>query len=371
MNHPPTTSRARLDSIDVVRGVINPTNLAQASAALFLTRWITHFCAPVFFLLTGTGACLSLRRQSPGELSQFLATRGLWLIFLELVLARCLVYQFNVDYQVTMLLVLWALGWAMITLSVLVRAPAGLATAFGVVLVLGHNLFDAVGAGPLWSILHAPGVILNSQGHVVFVSYPLIPWIGVTAAGYGLGQIYDWDAPRRRGFLLRLGLSLCLAFVVIRGVNGYGDAAHWTQHQTAALTTLSFLNTTKYPPSLLFLLMTLGPALLLLWAFDHETPRSVRPALVFGRVPLFYYLLHFLLIHLLAVATCYLRFGSAHWMFESPDLAHYPFSAPPGWGYPLPIVYGIWALVVATAYPFCAAFSALKQRRTNRWLGYL
>jgi len=389
MNHPPTTSRARLDSIDVVRGVImilmaldhtrdffgmpgqNPTNLAQASAALFLTRWITHFCAPVFFLLTGTGACLSLRRQSPGELSQFLATRGLWLIFLELVLARCLVYQFNVDYQVTMLLVLWALGWAMITLSVLVHIPAGVATAFGVVLVLGHNLFDAVRAGPLWSILHAPGVILNGQGHVVFVSYPLIPWIGVTAAGYGLGQIYDWDAPRRRGFLLRLGLSLCLAFVVIRGVNGYGDAAHWTQHQTAALTTLSFLNTTKYPPSLLFLLMTLGPALLLLRAFDHETPRSVRPALVFGRVPLFYYLLHFLLIHLLAVATCYLRFGSAHWMFESPDLAHYPFSAPPGWGYPLPIVYGIWALVVATAYPFCAAFSALKQRRTNRWLGYL
>jgi uncharacterized membrane protein len=244
-------------------------------------------------------------------------------------------------------------------------------TAFGVVLVLGHNLFDAVKAGPLWSILHAPGVILNSQRHVVFVSYPLIPWIGVTAVGYGLGQIYNWDAPRRRGFLLRLGLSLCLAFVVIRGLNGYGDAAHWTRHQNAAITTLSFLNTTKYPPSLLFLLMTLGPALLLLRAVDHGTPRSVRPALVFGRVPLFYYLLHFLLIHLLAVATCYLRFGSAHWMFESPDLAHYPFTAPPGWGYPLPIVYAVWALVVAAAYPLCARFAAFKQRRTDRWLSYL
>jgi uncharacterized membrane protein len=388
MNHTPTTSRARLDSIDVVRGVImilmaldhtrdffgmpgqNPTNLAQASAALFLTRWITHFCAPVFFLLTGTGACLSLRRQSPGELSQFLVTRGLWLIFLELVLARCLVYQFNVDYQVTMLLVLWALGWAMITLSVLVHIPAGVATAFGVVLVLGHNLFDAVRAGPSgrsFTLRCHP----ERPGTCRVRVLPADPLDWRHRRGVWPRPDLRLGAPRRRGFLLRLGLSLCLAFVVIRGVNGYGDPAHWTQHQTAALTTLSFLNTTKYPPSLLFLLMTLGPALLLLRAFDHETPRSVRPALVFGRVPLFYYLLHFLLIHLLAVATCYLRFGSAHWMFESPDLAHYPFSAPPGWGYPLPIVYGIWALVVATAYPFCAGFSALKQRRTNRWLGYL
>ena len=158
---------------------------------------------------------------------------------------------------------------------------------------------------------------------------------------------------------------------MIRGLNGYGDPAPWTQHQTAAITALSFLNTTKYPPSLLFLLMTLGPALLLLWAFDHGTPRTVRPALVLGRVPLFYYLLHFLLIHLLAVATCYLRYGSAHWMFESPDVAHYPFSAPPGWGYPLPIVYCVWAIVVAAAYPLCESFAALKQRRTDKWLGYL
>ena len=384
------SSRARLESIDVVRGVImiimaldhtrdffgipgqSPTDLAHASAALFLTRWITYFCAPVFFLLTGTGAYLSLRRKSPGELSRFLLTRGLWLIFLEVVLLRCLAYQFNFDYRVTMLLVLWALGWAMITLAALVRLPAWVVTAFGVLLIAGHNLLDAVrSANPLWSILHAPGFVLNTPGHVVFAAYPLIPWIGVTAVGYGLGQIYGWDADRRRAFLLRLGLALTLAFLLIRGLNAYGDPTHWTRQKTAVFTVLSFLSTIKYPPSLLFLLMTLGPALILLGALDRRTPRLLQPALVIGKVPLFYYVLHFALIHLLAVATCALRYGSAHWMFESPDLAHYPFTAPPGWGYSLPVVYLVWAFVVVAMYPLCRWFAALKQRRNDAWLSYL
>ena len=173
-------------------------------------------------------------------------------------------------------------------------------------------------ANPLWSILHAPGFVLNSPEHVVFVAYPLIPWIGVTAVGYGLGQIYGWDADRRRALLLRLGLALSVAFLVIRGLNVYGDPSRWMRQKTAAFTALSFLNTTKYPPSLLFLLMTLGPALVFSGLVDRRTPRLLRPALVIGKVPLFYYLLHFSLIHLLAVATCYVRYGSAHWMFESP-----------------------------------------------------
>jgi uncharacterized membrane protein len=385
-----TSNRARLESIDVVRGVImiimaldhtrdffgipgqNPTNLANATAALFLTRWITYFCAPVFFLLTGTGAYLSLRRRSPSELCRFLFTRGLWLIFLELVVVRCFAYQFNVDYRVTMLLVLWALGWAMIALSALVRLPAPVVAALGVLMIVGHNLLDSVrSANPLWSILHRPGFVLNTPEHVVFVAYPLIPWIGVTAAGYGLGQIYSWDADRRRTFLLRLGLALSLAFVVVRGLNLYGDPARWTPQKTALFTVLSFLNTTKYPPSLLFLLMTLGPAMILLWFVDVETPRVLRPALVIGKVPLFYYLWHFFLIHLLAVATCYVRYGSAHWMFESPDLGNYPFTAPPGWGYSLPVVYLTWAFVVLAMYPLCRWFAALRQRRGDAWLSYL
>ncbi len=382
--------RARIEAVDVVRGVImiimaldhtrdffgipgqNPTDLATASPALFLTRWITFFCAPVFFLLTGTGAHLSLRRKSPSELSRFLLTRGLWLIFLELVVLRCLGYQFNFDYRVTMLLVLWALGWAMIALSALVRLPTFAVTALGVIMIAGHNLFDSVkSASPLWAILHSPGFVLNTPSHVVFAAYPLIPWIGVTAVGYGLGQIYGWDAERRRTFLLRLGLALALAFLVIRGINVYGDPLRWTREKTAVFAVLSFLNTTKYPPSLLFLLMTLGPAMIFLWVVDRGTPRMLRPALVIGKVPLFYYMVHFPLIHLLAVITCYARYGSAHWMFESPDLGHYPFSPPPGWGYSLPVVYMIWALVVVTMYPLCRWFAALKQRRSETWLSYL
>jgi uncharacterized membrane protein len=382
--------RPRLESIDVVRGAImilmaldhtrdffgslaqSPTNLATASAGLFLTRWVTHFCAPVFFLLTGTGAYLSLRRRSRGELSRFLLTRGLWLIFLEMVVVRCLAYQFNVDYRVTMLLVLWALGWAMILLAALVHLPVSVTAAIGVVMIAGHNLFDTVrSANPLWSILHSPGFVVNTPDHVVFVAYPLIPWVGVTAVGYGLGQIYSWDAARRRALLLRLGVGLSLAFLAIRAINVYGDPARWAQQKSALFTVLSFLNVTKYPPSLLFLLMTLGPALLLLRAVDERTPRCLRPALVIGKVPLFYFVLHFVLIHLLAVAACYVRYGSAHWMFESPDLANYPYTAPPGWGYSLPVVYLVWAVVVVAMYPLCRWFAELKQRRTDAWLSYL
>ena len=382
--------RARLESIDVVRGIVmivmaldhtrdffgmpgqNPTNLTSATAALFLTRWVTYICAPVFFLLTGTGAYLSLRRKSPGELSRYLLTRGLWLIVLELVVARCFAYQFNADYRVTMLLVLWALGWAMIALSAAVHLPASVVTAAGVAMIAGHNLLDTVTSkSPFWSMLHSPGVVLNAPAPVVFAAYPLIPWIGVTAVGYGLGQVYGWDADRRRRFLLRLGLMLSLAFIAIRLLNAYGDPSRWRPQATGWFTVLSFLNTTKYPPSLLFLLMTLGPAVVLLRAVDRGTPRFLRPALLIGKVPLFYYLLHFALIHLLAVVTCYARYGSAHWMFESPDLAHYPFTAPPGWGYSLPTVYLVWAFVVLAMYPFCAWFAALKRRRSDAWLSYL
>lgn len=215
--------RVRIESIDVVRGVImiimaldhvrdffgnsglNPTDPATTTIPLFFTRWITHFCAPVFFLLTGTGAYLALGKKSKRELSQFLFTRGLWLIFLELTVTRCLGWQFNFDYHVTLLLVLWALGWAMIVLSVLVYLPASVVTGFGVVMIATHNLFDSVdSSNPLWSILHSPNFIVNDPGRIVFVTYALIPWIGVTAAGYGLGQIYRWPSARRKAFLLPL-----------------------------------------------------------------------------------------------------------------------------------------------------------------------
>ncbi|MFL5568457.1 MAG: DUF1624 domain-containing protein [Gemmatimonadaceae bacterium] len=382
--------RTRIESVDLLRGAImilmaldhtrdfftlpglNPTNIATTTPALFFTRWVTHFCAPVFFLLTGTGAYLSLRLRSRGDLSRFLFTRGIWLIFLDLVVARCLAYQFNFDYRVTMLLVLWALGWAMISLSALVFLPLPVATMIGAILIVGHNMLDGVKwSNPLWSILHSPGFVLNTPGHVVFAAYPLIPWIGVTAVGYGLGQVYTWDVERRRTFLLRLGIGLTLAFIVIRAVNKYGDPSRWAQQATPIFTALSFLNTTKYPPSLLFLLMTLGPAMIFLWAVDRGTPHVARPALIIGKVPMFYYLLHFALIHVVAVIICYARYRSAHWMFESPDLGHYPFTPPPGWGYSLPVVYLVWAAVVIMMYPLCRWYAAVKARRSESWLRYL
>ena len=383
------TKRARIESIDVVRGVImilmaldhtrdffgnsglNPTDPAATTIPLFFTRWVTHFCAPVFFLLTGTGAYLSLRKKSKSELSRFLFTRGLWLIFLELTVTRCLGWQFNFDYHVTLLLVLWALGWAMIVLSVLVYLPASVVTMFGVVMIACHNLFDSVdSSNPLWSILHSPNFVVNNPGHIVFVTYALIPWVGVTAAGYGLGQIYSWPSARRRAFLLPCGIGLTAAFIILRAINVYGNPVPWNPQKSAAYTVLSFLNTTKYPPSLLYLLMTLGPALVFLWAVDAGTPRWLRPALNIGKVPMFYYLLHIPLIHLIAVAVCYARYGQAYWMFESPTLREFPITAPPGWGYSLPIVYLVWACVVLALYPLCRWFAGLKQRRSDAWLSY-
>ncbi len=386
---PGSPKRVRIESIDVVRGVImvlmaldhtrdffgnsgvNPTDPATTTVPLFFTRWITHFCAPVFFLLTGTGAYLSLRKKSKAELSRFLFTRGLWLIFLELVVVRGLGWQFNFDYHVLILNVLWALGWSMIVLSGLVYLPVWGVATFGVVLITTHNLFDSVESSNwLWTILHSPNFLLNRPGHTVLVAYALVPWIGVTAVGYALGQIYRWPSPRRRSFLLILGVGLAAAFLILRAINIYGDPQRWATQRSTVFTVLSFLNTTKYPPSLLYLLMTLGPALLFLSAVDGGTPRWLRPALTIGKVPMFYYLLHIPLIHLIAIAVCYARYGQIHWMFESSTLGQFPITPPPGWGYSLPIVYLVWAIVVLTLYPLCRWFAGLKQRRSDAWLSY-
>ena len=351
---------------------LSPTDVTRATAALFLTRWITNFCAPGFFLLMGTGAYLSLRKRSRSELSRFLVTRGIWLIFVEVVLMRCFGLQFNFDYQLTMLTVLWALGWAMIALAALLALPTKWIGVVGIAMIATHNLLDGVqSTSPIWRLIHVPGVVFSVPGHTVFAAYPIVPWIGVTAAGFALGQIYSWLEERRKRWLTRAGIVLILGFLVLRTVNRYGDPQPWSPQVSFGHTLLSFLNTTKYPPSLLFLLMTLGPILLLLRAFENGMPRVLRPAQVFGRVPMFYYLLHIPLIHLLAVVVCYLRYGAVHWMFQSPTLGDFPFTAPPGWGLTLPETYVLWVFVVALLYPACVWFAALKRRSTAPWLGYL
>lgn len=387
-------TRIRIESVDVLRGVImilmaldhvrdyfgdlaaNPTNLATTTAPLFFTRWITHVCAPVFFLLTGTGAYFAMARRGRSGVSRFLLTRGLWLILLEFTVVR-FVLQFNLDYQVTILTVFWALGWSMIALAGLVYLPVWAVTAFGTVMIAAHNLLDSVQASafgpfaPVWSALHSPGLLVTDPGHMVLAAYPLIPWIGVTAVGFGLGRIFDWPQERRRTFLLRLGIGLTAGFIALRALNVYGDPAPWAVQDTTLFTVLSFLNASKYPPSLLFLLMTLGPALLALRALDACTPRRLRWVLAIGSVPFFYYLMHFLLIHLLAVAAAWLRYGEVHWMFESPSFDRFPITQPPGWPAALPVVYALWIGVVAALYPLCRWYAALKARRRDSWLSYL
>jgi uncharacterized membrane protein len=385
----------RVESIDLLRGgvmilmaldhtreyfgatAISPTDLTRATAAVFMTRWITHICAPTFFFLTGTSAYLTLGRRTIPQLSRLLVTRGIWLIVLELTIVRCFGYQFNVDYRVTMLVVLWALGWAMIALGVLVYLPVAAIVAVGAAMIAVHNLFDPIRAAslgplaPLWTILHGPGIVVAMPRYTVFAAYPLVPWIGVTAVGFGLGALYTQADDRRRRTLLQLGLVSIAGFIVLRWINVYGDPAPWTTQRSALFSLLSFLNTTKYPPSLLFLLMTLGPALLILWIADVRTPSLLRPAVLIGKVPLFYFVLHLSLIHLLAAIACYARYGTAHWMFESPRLDQYPITPPPGWGYSLPIVYVVWPIVVLVLFPLCRSYARVKERRGAWWLSYL
>ena len=356
---------------------VSPTNLATTTFPLFFTRWVTHCCAPVFFLLTGTGAYLAGRRRTRANLSRLLLTRGLWLLVLDAVVVRCLAFQFNIDYKVTVLNVLWAIGWSMIVLAALVRLRPALVLAFGGVMIATHNLLDPItpaafgSLAPLWTLLHVQGVLVNVPGHIVLSAYPLIPWIGVTAAGFGLGVVFDWPRERRRRVLLLAGTAMTIGFVLLRRVNVYGDPSPWSPQRSGVFTLLSFLNTTKYPPSLLFLLMTLGPALLLLRAFDRPIDPRLRPALVFGTVPMFYFVVHLFAIHALAVVICLLRYGSVHWMFESPDLAHFPFSEPPGWPLGLPAVYAIWIGLVAALYPLCRWYAGVKARSASPWLSYL
>ncbi len=386
--------RPRLESVDVLRGLVmvimaldhtrdffskdlafDPTDLDKTYPALFLTRWITHFCAPVFIFLAGTGAFLStIRGKNTKELSWFLLTRGLWLVLLELTWVRCLGWLFNFDFHFAMGIVIWAIGWSMVALAALVFLPLRSVTTVGIVMIASHNLFDFVdpeiggSLGFLWKILHAGGIIVPAEGYRFAAGYPLVPWIGVMAVGYGFGALLLREPVERRKWLFGLGALLSALFILLRGLNVYGDPDSWSPQKNALFTLFSFLNCHKYPPSLLYLLMTLGPALLALGVLDCGTPRWLKPVLVFGRVPLFYYLLHLPLIHGLAVLASYLHYGQATWWFVNPDA---PDARPSDYGYSLPIVYLVWLGVLLALYPVCRWFADVKRRRREPWLSYL
>ena len=357
----------------------DPLDLTQTNPALFLTRWITHFCAPNFILLAGVAAFLTRSRgKTTRELSWFLFSRGLWLAFLEVSWVRCLGWEFNFDYHNVGVGVLWAIGWGMVVLSLLVYLPSGAVGILGVMMIFLHNLFDGVTPetlgkfGWLWAVLHVSTGLHPAPGFNFAIGYPLVPWMGVLATGYGFGKIFLLEADKRQRWMRLLGLGLITLFVAIRALNGYGNPRPWQPQNSPLLTLFAFMDVHKYPPSLDYLLITIGPALVLLSYFDKVTPRLLRPLLVFGRVPLFYYLLHLPLLHGLAVVVAWIRFGHVGWMFASPFAPPSPETIPPpNHGFDLPIVYLVWIAVVLALYPVCRWFADFKSRRKDAWLSYL
>lgn len=387
------TRLERIESIDLLRGLVmvvmgldhvrdffserllmDPTDLNTTTVGIFLTRWITHFCAPTFIFLAGTSAFLSgTRGKSKPALSWFLLTRGVWLAFFEVVINR-MMWMFNYDLQHHGAGVFWAIGWSLVVLSVLVYLPTWLVTGIGVSTILLHNLLDGLTAEQvalprwLWVILHSPGDEPVVDGITFGTGYCLIPWIGVMAAGYGFGALMLLDRTQRRRRMFLLGAVVILAFIILRATNHYGDPRPWAMQSSPLSTLLSFLNCTKYPASLLFLLMTLGPAILALALFDRPLSPLARPLVIFGRVPLFYYLLHIPLIHGAAVLLDYVRFGWSPLANNGPWFR--PEDIPPNYGVSLPMVYLIWIGVVLVLYPPCRWFAGVKQRRGDVWLSY-
>lgn len=381
----------RIQAVDALRGLVmivmaldhvrdfvhndvklfRPDDLARASTALFFTRWVTHFCAPVFFFTAGVGAWFYLRNgRTPGELSRFLWTRGAWLILLEVTVLR-FGYGFSMTEGVLLLTVLWGLGWSMIALGFLSRMPVRALAILSLAAIALHNLADPITArslGPaawLWTILHQPGAIVLGPV-VAAVGYSFVPWMFVMSAGFCFGSILEREPAVRQRWMLWIGSSLTAAFVVIRALNIYGDPSPWTGGL------LSFLRCTKYPPSLDFLLMTLGPALLFLTWLDQIKIAKTNPAIVFGRTPLFYFIGHFYVAHLVAVALAASRYSDIGFMFHPlPWIGGVNATVPADYGYPLPIVYVCWIVVVAVMYPACLWFARVKERNRSWWLSYL
>ncbi len=353
---------------------------------IFFTRWVTHFCAPVFVFLAGTSAFIYGRRHP--DLSRFLLVRGAWLILLEFTLIR-FSWTFNVDYAHYMLAgVIWMIGWSMIALSLLSRLPVGVVAAIGVIVIAGHNVLDFVpplvpslSAGTfawLWKVLYlgfyAEPIRLGGSGPPLVVLYTLIPWVGVMAAGYAFGTIATAGRERRRRLCFAIGLSAIVLFVILRGFNLYGDPRPWTQAASGGPqrmpAALAFLNTTKYPASLSFLLMTLGPAIALMPLLDDATGRIARALTVFGRVPFFFYLLHIPLIHVLALIVSIVRLGHVDpWLFANHPMGNPP--APPGSTWSLALLYVVWAIATVLLYFACRWYLRVKTGRAGWWFRYV
>jgi uncharacterized membrane protein len=389
----------RLLSIDALRGTVmvimaldhvrdffhaaamsfSPTDLSRTTPVLFFTRWITHFCLPVFMFAAGMGVYLYGSNRTKGQVSRFLWTRGLWFVMLELTVMQ-LAYNFNFSLRyLVLLLILWIFGICLLAMAALVYMPIRWLALLSVAVMLLHNCLDGISAAQfgsgawIWNLLHQPGVI-PVAGKLVLITYTFLPWIGVMAAGFCFARVFQLEPEARRRIMLKLGLAMTTAFIALRAVNHYGDPAPWAHQKSALFTVLSFLNCTKYPGSLDFLLMTLGPALLVLAWFDRCTFKPANPLVVFGRVPMFYFVLHFYLIHALAVLAACIRYGSsaARFAFNPlPSMGGPSELFPANFGYSLWTVYGVWLLVLVLLYPVCRWFANVKATRRDWWLSYL
>lgn len=390
------TQKQRLTSIDLVRGIVmiimaldhtreffhvdaslfNPTDLTKTTIILFFTRWITHFCAPTFVFLSGLSAGLSLQRKSKKELSWFLFTRGLWLVLIEIVVMR-FGFTFQFYYDITFFEVIYTIGVSMITLSVLVYLPQQLVLVIGLLLIFGHDALTAVRLAPgdsgytLWTLTVQPGFIPLAEGSGIFVSYPLIPWLGIMLAGYGAARLYTHMESGRRKKILRLsGFTAILLFVIVRYTNVLAPLDAWAVQDSAWFTFLSFINCTKYPVTVLFTLMILGPIMILLSFTENARGWFTEKATVFGRVPLFYFIVHFYVLHIAALATHLIVSGKS---LKDIDL-HVSAGLGgigPGVGYPLIWTYIVWAIVLIALYPLCRWYNHFKSTHTYPWLSYL
>jgi uncharacterized membrane protein len=385
----PAAIAARLPGIDRMRGLVivlmaldhvrdffnvdalyfDPTDLTRTYPALFLTRFVTHYCAPTFVLLAGVSAFLHGRKLNDrGALARFLLTRGVWLILLDAIVVSPV---WAIELGRIHLGTLWAIGCSMIALAGLVFLPLRAVLLIGALILVSHNLLDPLPAAqfgawaPLWSILHEPGAL--PFGLPGGVSYPVLPWIGIMALGYGLGPVFLEPASTRARQLTLLGLASIALFLLLRGTNFYGDSHPWRQQRDSMMTALSVLNVSKYPPSLLYALVTLGPALLLLPAMERFGGFVGEVLATFGRVPLFIYLLHLYAAHAAAVAL-FLTEG-----FDFAQLRGFGAQAAPpaGLGLSLPATFAAWILIMAALYPACSWFANVKRRRHDWWLSYL
>jgi uncharacterized membrane protein len=398
MNEPKRQTE-RTASIDLLRGIVmvvmaldhardyfgttpyEPTDLDKTNLALFFTRWITHFCAPTFVFLAGTAAWLSRAKRTDGELAAFLVKRGTWLVFFEMIVNNFCWY-FDVTFSITVLQVIWAIGCSMIFLALLVKLSPRVIAAVGLTIVCLHNALDHEHPGAntpwhvLWAVVHEQDMGVFVEGHHFGVFYPLVPWVGVMALGYALGSLYRGTdgvvrpAEERARLLLRIGGAVTAGFVVLRAINVYGDPHPWEARGTIARMLMSFLNCNKYPPSLAYLAMTLGPAILLLGVFDRTVQSAAKGLVgvlvVYGRVPFFYYVLHVLLIHGASEVVYSLQVGRLVMVRK--------WFGPEALNVGLPMTYVVWITAVAALYPLCLWFSRVKASpwgKEQAWLSYL